>query len=72
MTLTGAETRQEIGIDFRKPNYKRIDQDLLSKASAIRQETEAFDETGGSLFLGLERKLTDKWRVSAGGSFRSW
>ena len=67
-TLTGAEIRQELALDFRKPNYKRLDQDLLTRTALIRQETDAFDETGASQFVGLERRLSKFWRVSTGGS----
>ena len=68
VTATAAEIRQELALNFRKPNYKRIDQALLSETKGTRQETEAFDEVGVSQTLALERKLSERWRVSAGGS----
>lgn len=56
-----AETR------FRKPQYKRPGQDLIAGLSLRHIESDAFDETGGTLTAGLERRLTPHLRVGAGG-----
>ncbi len=56
-----AETR------FRKPQYKRPGQDLIAGLSLRHIESDAFDETGGTISAGLERELTPHLRVGAGG-----
>ena len=66
---TAGTLTQRAKADFRKPDFWRIDQDLLANSALIRTNSDAFDETTWANFLGLERKLSDRWRASAGGSF---
>lgn len=68
ISLTAAQIRQALTMDFRKPNWGRLDQDLISKTAATRQRTDAYVETSVSQFAGLERKLGKYWRIAGGGS----
>lgn len=60
---------QRAEANFRKPDFRRADQDLLARGAVLRSNNDAFDETTISSFLGLERRLSQRWRVSGGGSF---
>lgn len=60
---------QRVIADFRKPDFRRLDQDLLASTSAVRTHSDAFDELTSSSFVGLERRLSERWRISGGGSF---
>lgn len=62
-----ALVEQRLGAQLRKPQYLRDGQDLVGGLSLRRAEFDAFDETGATLTLGLERKLGDHWRVGLGG-----
>ncbi len=63
---------EQIGrITLRKPQYLRDGQDFTT-AFEVRHVTDdansgAFDETGATLTAGLERRLTPRWTVGAGG-----
>jgi len=51
---------------FKKPVFQRIDQALVAEGSIKDVTTDAFDETRVSSFIGVERKLTQSWSVTAG------
>jgi len=61
-----AEISQQGGAIFRKPHFGRRHQDLLATAGIKHQDTDAFEELSLSAFGGLERRLDDRWQVSAG------
>lgn len=69
LSLTVAEIIQDLSARFRKPNFGRLDQSLISKTALTQQDTDAFQERSASQFIGLERKLTEHWSVSGGPSF---
>jgi translocation and assembly module TamA len=66
LSARGTEIDQAVSATFRKPHFKRRDQDLLARASVSREETDAFDARSLFLFAGLERQVSDEWRVAAG------
>lgn len=68
LTLTAAEIEQAVAADFRKPGFRRRDQDLLANLTLGNRNTDAFDEQSVSGSIGLERPWGANWRVSAGVS----
>jgi translocation and assembly module TamA len=66
---TAGTLTQRAMAEFRKPDFRRVDQDLLANSALVRTDSDAFDETSWANYLGLERKLSERWRASAGGSF---
>ncbi len=69
LSVTAAMTRQRLAADFLKPNYKRLDQNLLIDSEVLRQESDAYDSQSISLFTGFSRRLSKKWTAKGGGSF---
>lgn len=61
-----AQINQQGGAIFRKPHFLRRQQDLVASAGIKHQDTDAFEELSLSAFGGLERRLDDRWHVSAG------
>lgn len=64
----GSLIEQNVSLDLRKPRFWREDQTLLANTSLIRRDNEAFQEESANAFIGLERKLNEIWRGSAGAS----
>ena len=64
----GTQEQQSVTADFRKPNYLRLDQSLLFENELRHEDSDAFEEYTSSHFLGLERKLNERWTVRAGPS----
>jgi translocation and assembly module TamA len=58
---------QSFALDLRAPQYLRPGQDFLSAFEVRRSEADAFDELAATLTAGFERRLSDEWRVGAGG-----
>ncbi len=58
---------QRFDASLRKPQFRRNRQDLVTSLSLRHIELDAFDETGATLTVGLERQLSDRWRVGLGG-----
>lgn len=52
---------------YRVPQFLRPGQDFVAGLGLRNIESDAFDETGGTLTAGLERTLTERWSVGAGG-----
>jgi translocation and assembly module TamA len=57
---------QSFGLGLRKPQYLRPGQDLLLSSSLGRTDKPAYDALTTNVFIGLERKLTERWRVRLG------
>jgi translocation and assembly module TamA len=57
---------QEMKLSFLKPDYLRIDQDLVLTSEVKRDLTRGFHETSFTLGAALERQLTLKSRASLG------
>ena len=58
---------QRFDASLRKPQFRRNQQDLVTAISLRHLELDAFDETGATLTVGLERQLSRHWRVGLGG-----
>ncbi|MCL5777380.1 BamA/TamA family outer membrane protein [Limibaculum sp. FT325] len=58
---------QRLTTTFRKPQYLRPLQDLIAGIELRRVEEDAYDELGGTVTAGLERRLGEHWTVGAGG-----
>ena len=67
-TLDISMVEPEILFDFRKPQYLRDEQDLISSASAGFRDDDVYTGFSSEFILGLERKLNRYWTVGAGGS----
>jgi translocation and assembly module TamA len=52
---------------YRVPQFMRPRQDFVAGFGVRNIESDAFDETAGTLTAGLERTLDDAWTVGAGG-----
>jgi len=59
--------KQSFGLGFRKPQYLRPGQELLSDLTLTRITDDAYDALSVTLFAGLERQVTDRWRGGLGG-----
>jgi len=63
------ETVRSLEAFARNPNVLIHDQDLLANVELHQQDSDAFDETAFTTFVGLERRLGRHWRVRGGPSF---
>lgn len=68
ITGTAAEIEQGLTMNFRKPHFGTLDQDLVVDLAGLRRTTDAFDELSGIGSVVLERSLFEHWRVSGGVS----
>lgn len=62
-----ALAEQTIETRLRKPQFRRNRQDLVTLLSLRHVEADAYDETGATLTVGLERRLGQHWLVGLGG-----
>lgn len=69
LTGTLGTLTQRARAEFREPDFLRFDQDLVANSELIRTLSDAYDETTWANYLGFDRKLSDRWRATAGGSF---
>ncbi|MET4697737.1 translocation and assembly module TamA [Constrictibacter sp. MBR-5] len=60
-TGTVAELEQGVAASFRKPNWRRLDQDLLADAEAKRTTYDAYDEMTINSSIGASRKWGGVW-----------
>jgi len=67
-TLDLSLVEPEIGVDFRKPQYLRDEQALLASGLAKYRDDDVYKGFSSEFAAGLERRLTDQWRVGMGGS----
>lgn len=63
---TAAEIEQSAQAGFRKPNFWRPGQALLSDGAIVRRNTDAFEEQSLTGYLGLEIPLGRRWLTTAG------
>jgi translocation and assembly module TamA len=68
LSLSGelGEIKREFAAAFKKPHFLRRDQDLLANGALAREETDAFDGPLTRYFVGLQRKITENWKIVAG------
>lgn len=55
---------QEIVASYRLPFFLRNDQDLISRAAFHHENTDAYEWTAATGSIGLERRLSRRWRGS--------
>lgn len=67
LTTDVTASEQHLDGQLRKPQFRRNKQDLVGQVSLRHIEDDAFDETGITLTLGLERQLSRFWRAGLGG-----
>lgn len=65
--LTLSEPEQRLTGSFRKPAFLARQQDLLAKSSLFREDTDAFESTGVTGEVGLERRVTDTLKSGLSG-----
>ncbi|MCI4661790.1 MAG: BamA/TamA family outer membrane protein [Neomegalonema sp.] len=58
---------QRFTASYREPQFAQPGQDLTAGFSARHIEDEAYDETGATLTVGLEREVTEHWIIGLGG-----
>src|SRR3546814_10728958 len=63
--LNLSQITQSADVTFRKPAFRRSDQDLLGNFSALNSDTDAFEGASVVTSAGLERRLGRLWTVSA-------
>jgi len=68
VALAYDQVEQSLSGNFRKPNFRRLDQTGLLKGTASREDTDAYKERKTEVFLGLERKFAEVWTARAGPS----
>ncbi|MBO4312819.1 MAG: outer membrane protein assembly factor [Desulfovibrio sp.] len=57
---------QGLKTSFEKPAFLDRNQRLLGHLNLMREETDAYRETGGDAFAGVERRLSKNWWGGAG------
>ncbi len=66
ITAEAAELRQGVTGDFQIPDFLRFDQNLEAKASALHEDTDAYESLGLTGLLALDRRLAKNVRGSLG------
>ena len=67
-SVVAAELEQSLTTTLREPHFRQLDEDLLAEASIANSNTDAFTGVSGRLYLGLQRKLWETWKISYGVS----
>ncbi len=65
LTLSGAELKQSLVGEFRKPHFRRLDQVLTARAAFAREDNDAFDSLEFKSHLGIERRIGRLWTMTA-------
>ena len=65
LTLSGAELKQSLVGEFRKPHFRRLDQVLTARAALVREDNDAFDSLELNSHLGIERRIGRLWTMTA-------
>jgi len=60
------EIKQEFVVAFKKPHYRRQDQDLLANGALAHEDTDAFTGPLTRYFAGLQRQLNENWKIVGG------
>lgn len=68
VSLEVGTIRQQLTMNFVKPDYKMPDQDFLGEVQVKRQQTDAFDEIGVSSSAKIRRPLSETWTGTIGTS----
>ena len=64
-----SEIKREFVVAFKKPHYRRQDQDLLANGALAYEDTDAFKGPLTRYFAGLQRQLNENWKVVGGIPF---
>ncbi|MFA9420642.1 MAG: autotransporter assembly complex family protein [Gammaproteobacteria bacterium] len=64
-----SEIKREFVVAFKKPRYRRQDQDLLANGALAYEDTDAFKGPLTRYFAGLQRQLNENWKVVGGIPF---
>lgn len=59
---------QEVSANYRLPYFFDPSQSFIAKASGLHEDLDAYRMTTGALSLGIERYLSDSWKLSLTGS----
>jgi translocation and assembly module TamA len=60
------EIRQEFAAAFKKPHFLRPSQDFLANGALAHEDTDAFKGPLTRYFVGLQRKISEDWKIIAG------
>jgi translocation and assembly module TamA len=60
------EIKQEFVVAFKKPHYRRQDQDLLANGALAHEDTDAYTGPLTRYFAGLQRQLNENWKITGG------
>lgn len=63
-----AERELSAYADFLKPNVGRLDQNIIGRADLKDQDTDAYDQRSLATTIGVQRKLSDRWKGSLSGA----
>ena len=66
LTAEGGRVEQSLGVELRRPQYRRPGQDLRTSLNVEQKEEEAFEALTGTAFVGMSRRLDRQWEVGAG------
>jgi translocation and assembly module TamA len=69
VTADVAQRQLGLALAFRKPDFIDRDQDLLSSAALLQENTDAYRSSREQVYTGLERRLLPSITASAGLSF---
>ena len=64
-----SEIKREFVVAFKKPRYRRQDQDLLANGALAYEDTDAFTGPLTRYFAGLQRQLNENWKIVGGIPF---
>ena len=59
---------QELTAKYRLPFFQRPDQDFIAQAGVLNQDLDAYELQAGRIAMGIERRLSRRWIVTAQGS----
>ncbi len=65
LSLTLSQQQQEAAADFQKPAWLRPDQSLVASVVGDIEETDAYERTGVTASVGVERQFNELWRGGA-------
>lgn len=66
VSAEGGSVEQGLGVELRKPQYRRPGQELRTSLNVEQEEEDAFEARTGTGFVGLSRRLDGNWELGYG------
>ncbi|GAA0579022.1 autotransporter assembly complex family protein [Caenispirillum bisanense] len=65
LSLTLSQLQQEVAANFQKPAWLRPDQTLVASVIGNIEDTDAYERTGATASVGIQRQFNELWRGGA-------